>query len=61
MFQGNPILTLLLFGVPGAFFSMIIYLTCFSDWSVEDPGDEDDEGEELLQGEGNLKLIVLKK
>lgn len=54
MFQGNPILTLLLFGVPGAFFSMIIYLTCFSDWSVEDPGDEGDEGEELLEEEGNL-------
>lgn len=49
MFQGNPILTMLIFGLPGAFFSMLIYVTCCSDWNGVDPEEEGED--ELLDDE----------
>ena len=47
MYHGNPILTLLLFGLPLAFLSFIIYSACFADF-MDAP--DDDEEEELLDG-----------
>ncbi|CAG2172397.1 unnamed protein product [Oppiella nova] len=45
MYYGNPVLTILLFGIPAGFLSIIIYTTCFSD--ILDAKDEDiDENEE---------------
>lgn len=50
MFYHQPILTLCIFGVPLAFFSIIIYSICSADFSVDRdeiyPEDEDLEGEE---------------
>jgi hypothetical protein len=50
MFYHQPILTLCLFGVPLAFFSIIIYSICSADFSVDRdeiyPEDEDMEGED---------------
>jgi len=47
MFYNQPILTTCLFGVPLAFFSIIIYSVCSTDFSVDReeiyPADEDDE------------------
>ncbi len=48
MYYGNPILTLLLFGLPTAFLSIIIYASCFSDFL--DAKEEDNEEEEELDG-----------
>lgn len=48
MYSGNPILTLLLFGLPTAFLSIIIYASCFSDFL--DAKEEDNEEEEELEG-----------
>ncbi|CAG2100189.1 unnamed protein product [Medioppia subpectinata] len=45
MYYGNPVLTILLFGIPAGFLSIIIYTTCFSD--ILDAKDEDiDENED---------------
>lgn len=43
MYQGNPVLTLLLFGLPGSFLAIIVYMTCCSDFldSREEDVDED--------------------
>lgn len=50
MFYHQPILTMCLFGVPLAFFSIIAYSVCSSDFSVDRdeiyPTDEEDEDEE---------------
>lgn len=32
MYQGNPILTLLLLGLPSSFLAIIVYMTCCSDF-----------------------------
>lgn len=45
MYYGNPVLTILLFGLPSAFLSIIIYTTCFSD-ILDAKDDEEDNGEE---------------
>lgn len=44
MYQGNPVLTLLLFGLPGSFLAIIVYMTCCSDFIDA----KDEEEEELL-------------
>jgi hypothetical protein len=50
MFQHQPILTVCLFGVPLAFFSIITYSICSADFSVDRdevyPDDEDDDEED---------------
>ncbi|XP_054164892.1 protein disulfide-isomerase TMX3-like [Oppia nitens] len=48
MYYGNPVLTILLFGVPGAFLSIIIYTTCCSDIfdAKDEDNDEDDDEHE---------------
>ncbi|KAI6241307.1 Disulfide-isomerase A4 [Aphelenchoides fujianensis] len=55
MFYHQPILTMCLFGVPLAFFSIIAYSVCSSDFSVDRdeiyPTDEEDEDEEEDDGE----------
>jgi len=45
MYTGNPVLTLLLIGLPLSFLSIIIYTTCFSDIldAKDDEADDDDE------------------
>lgn len=49
MFQHQPILTVCLFGVPLAFFSIITYSICSADFSVErDEFYPDDDEEESL-------------
>ena len=40
MYHGNPILTLLMFGLPLSFLALIVYSTCFSD-ILEAPDDEE--------------------
>lgn len=53
MFKHQPILTVCLFGVPLAFFAIITYSICASDFSVDRdeiyPEDEDDSEAELLR------------
>lgn len=51
MYQGNPVLTLLIFGLPFTFLSFIIYSTCFSDIldSSEDQEDDLDEDGKIMQ------------
>ena len=41
MYHANPILTLLMFGLPLAFLSFIIYSACFADF-IDAPDDEDE-------------------
>jgi thioredoxin domain-containing protein 10 len=48
MYRGNPVLTLLLFGLPLAFFSIIVYTSCCSE--LLDAREDDEEEEELLNG-----------
>jgi hypothetical protein len=50
MYSGNPVLTILLFGLPTAFLSIIIYASCFSDFL--DAKEEDNEEEEEEEPEG---------
>jgi len=45
MYKGNPVLTILLLGLPIGFLSIIVYTSCCSD--ILDARDEDDE-EDLL-------------
>lgn len=49
MFYHQPVLTICLFGVPTAFFSIIIYSICSADFSVDRdevyPDDEEDSDE----------------
>ena len=49
MFMHQPILTICLFGVPTAFFAIIIYSICSTDFSVDReeiyPSDEEDDDE----------------
>ena len=40
MYHANPILTLLMFGLPLSFFALIVYSTCFSDM-LDAPDDAD--------------------
>lgn len=65
MFYHQPILTVCLFGVPLAFFSIIAYSVCSADFSVEreeiypDDGDEDDDyscGDE--EGDAAIQIPV---
>jgi hypothetical protein len=61
MFQHQPILTVCLFGVPLAFFSIIAYSVCSADFSVdrEDVYPEDEE-EDLLEedeDEGGYDMV----
>ncbi|KAI1731202.1 protein disulfide-isomerase TMX3 [Ditylenchus destructor] len=51
MFYHQPILTTCLFGVPLAFFSIIGYSVCSTDFSVEREEIYSDEEDELSQGE----------
>ncbi|KAI1285377.1 hypothetical protein HDE_12052 [Halotydeus destructor] len=51
MYRGNPILTVILIGLPFAFLSIIIYTSCCTD--ILDAKDEDEE--ELLQQEEHEK------
>lgn len=46
MYHANPILTLLMFGLPLSFFALIVYSTCFAD--MLDAPEEDDEDELLI-------------
>lgn len=43
MYRGNPVLTLLLFGLPMTFFLFIVYSIFFSDF-VDAPDDDEEEG-----------------
>lgn len=52
MYHGNPALTLVLFGLPGSFLAIIIYMTCCSDLiDAKDEDfandDEDDDGDDI--------------
>lgn len=70
MFYHQPILTLCLFGVPLAFFSIIFYSVCSADFSVDRneiyPDDEGDEDAYMRQYEGlffnnqNFFIVNLK-
>jgi thioredoxin domain-containing protein 10 len=51
MYKGNPVLTLLLLGLPLAFFAIIIYTSCCSD--ILDA--REDEEEEPSEGEQHVK------
>lgn len=48
MWKGNPILTMVVFGLPALFFSLIIYGICCPD--ILDAGDDEEEEED----EGNV-------
>lgn len=57
MFESNPILTVILFGLPITFFSIIIYCSCCSDMLDGDGKmDFDEEDEEFSGGEENYEL-----
>ncbi|XP_018025402.1 protein disulfide-isomerase TMX3 isoform X2 [Hyalella azteca] len=53
MWQGNPVLTTLLFGLPMGFLSLILYSVCCGD-IMDAPMDEDDEGEGVEEYERRL-------
>lgn len=60
MYSGNPVLTLLIFGLPGSFLAIIIYMTCCSDimdrsdnYEDDEDGDEEDD-EENKDGQGKM-------
>jgi len=56
MYKGNPVLTLLLFGLPLGFLSIIIYTSCFSDIfeaKEEDDEEDEDDQEPLLRANHN--------
>lgn len=56
MYYGNPILTTLLFGLPAAFLSIIIYTTCFSD-ILDAKDDEEENGQGMRQEDVCFGLI----
>ena len=51
MYQGNPVLTLLLLGLPSSFLAIIVYMTCCSDFldarddDLTDQDEQDDQHE----------------
>lgn len=54
MYRGNPVLTVLLFGLPMTFFLFIMYSIFFSDF-VDAPDDEEEEEE----GEDKIQSFIL--
>ena len=54
MYHGNPVLTIVIFGLPLSFLSFIIYSSCCSD--ILDAVDEEDE-----EAEGRFLLNLLTK
>ena len=51
MYKGNPVLTLLLFGLPLSFLSIIIYTSCCSDiLDVKEEENEEEEEDEEEEG-----------
>lgn len=59
MYKGNPILTVLVFGLPMIFLSIIIYSSCCSDVfeARDEEEDEDDEGKILNCYKTTIKII----
>lgn len=63
MWQGNPVLTTLLFGLPLGFLSLIMYSVCCGD--IMDADDDDDQGVGVEEYERRMKkgkhYLVLRK